>query len=125
MSPNPAPLEELVLGYLSQGVLCGIYNDKGMLFDVFPPKRRIEGVQLVGKTGENRPIQPNLILTDGTWLWPGALLYYIKEYHLQLPSTFLHHAERQSWQIDPATVQVEELNWDSFDGVPPADENAG
>jgi len=117
VSSTPSHGEALVLEYLCQGVICGIYNDRGMQYDVLESGRRIEPFRRVGKTEDNNVIQPNLILTDGTWVWPGALPYYVAIYHLQLPTEFLHHAERQNWHIDPASVPVEELNWDAFDSV--------
>ena len=29
------------------------------------------------------------MLTDGIWLWPGDLAYYVKRYHLKLDEDFL------------------------------------
>jgi hypothetical protein len=103
---------------LSQGVVCGVYFDPGLLYDVLQPGQPIEVRRTDGDAREGRCVQPNLILTDGTWIWPGALLYYVEEYHLQLPSTFLQYAERCQWRVDPASVQVEALNWDAFDEAP-------
>jgi hypothetical protein len=122
VSTTPSREEEKILGYLSQGVVCGIYNDRGMLFDVLQPGRRLENLGSGAKRAGSSP-PPNLILTDGTWLWPGALWYYVAAYHLQLPATFVQHAEGHQWRIDPAAVRVEELQWDAFDEVPLASEN--
>ena len=29
------------------------------------------------------------VYTDGKWIWPGDLAYYVKNYHLELPQEFL------------------------------------
>jgi hypothetical protein len=108
ISSAPAPDEQSALAYLGQGVLCGLCFDPGMLRDVLQPSRRID---VIG-------IGPNMLLTDGDWLWPGALLYYVQEYHLRLPQEFIHHAESNQWRIDPSAVTVEELNLDAFYGAP-------
>ncbi len=119
---TPHPHEKAVLEYLGQGVPCGVYNDRGLLFDVLQPLRHLEISCVDAPVLKGRRIQPNLILTDGVWFWPGVLLYYLQEYHLRLPEAFLEHAERQHWRIEPGAVSVVELNWDAFDAVPVADE---
>jgi hypothetical protein len=108
----------LILAYLAQGVLCGLCYDKGMLYDVLQPTRRIPPSPIPGETGNVQVIHPNVLLTDGVWLWPGALLYYVQEYHLDLPREFIHHAESHQWKIDPSTIPVGELNSDAFEGTP-------
>jgi hypothetical protein len=103
-----------LLSYLGQGVVCGIFHDKGLLYDVLQPGRAIDTTS-VSQTGEIPPIPPNVLLTDGVWLWPGALLYYVREYHLRPPAEFVQHAEAHQWRIDPATIHTEELELDAFD----------
>lgn len=39
------------------------------------------------------------ILTDGTWIWPSALVYYLKTYHVVLPEEFLMHMESNNWLV--------------------------
>src|SRR5215831_35103 len=42
VSEIPFPQEAALLSYLSQGVVCGVYNDRGLVFDVLQPGRRID-----------------------------------------------------------------------------------
>jgi hypothetical protein len=117
VSPTPGPQERAILAYLAQGVDCGIYNDPGMLYDVIQPGKKIEfsSVQEVGP--DVSALAPHLIMTDGVWVWPGAVLYYIATYHIRLPDALLRHAERCQWTIDPSQFSPEELSWDAFDAV--------
>lgn len=114
LSPTPAPSEPLVLSYLGQGIPCGVSYDPGLLHDVLAPGRRLDSA-----------CKPNAILTDGVWLWPGALQYYVREYHLRLPGEFLLFAQGQQWRIEPSRVCVDELSSEAFDGVPSTNETAG
>jgi hypothetical protein len=53
------------------------------------------------------PIEPALF-TDGTYVWPSDLPYYVEKYHAHLPRAFLHHARKNGWQV-PASVDVSSL----------------
>src|SRR5262249_1210308 len=107
-----------LLSYLSQGVVCGIYNDRGLLFDVFQPGRRLDEPQPDHPGSAPLAVQPGLILTDGTWVWPGVLPYYVALYHLRLRARFLRFAEEHHWGIDPSSIDPQELSWDAYDAVP-------
>lgn len=111
----PGPHEADVLAYLRQGMVCGVYNDRGLLSDVLNPRRRIDGLPAEEGTA---PLQPNLLLTDGVWVWPGALVFYLATYHLRLPDEFLAHAARAGWKVDPTAAQNHALNWEAFDAAP-------
>src|SRR4051794_28734381 len=74
--------EPRVLSYLDQGVDCGLYNDPGLMYDVLRPGTRIDFTPPHGIIPEPQRAYPNLMLTDGTWVWPGALIYYVAVYHL-------------------------------------------
>ena len=117
VSATPRPDESRILSYLGQGVDCGIYNDPGMLFDVLQPGLRIDTSVFGELIPERRRRHPHIMLTDGIWVWPGALLYYVSAYHVQLPESFLRRAAQARWTIDPATFDREELNWDAFDAI--------
>lgn len=54
-------------------------------------------------------IGPAHILTDGTYVWPADLPYYLRKYHVCLPKHFLMHLARNNFQI-PANVDVGSLN---------------
>jgi hypothetical protein len=120
-APGPGDQERAVVDYLRQGVVCGVYPDRGLLYDVLQPGQRIEAMP---PSAGGEGLQPNLILTDGAWVWPAALAYYVQAYHLRLPAAFLQHAERQGWRIDPAWVGNLQLNWDAFDAAPSPVESA-
>ena len=38
--------------------------------------------------------------TDGTWVWPGDLGYYVEKYFLKLPEDFIRTMEENNW-INP------------------------
>ncbi|MFD0687779.1 hypothetical protein [Actinomadura fibrosa] len=38
------------------------------------------------------------LMTDGTWLWPADLSYYVRVYNVQLPLEFTEHAESLDWR---------------------------
>ncbi len=63
-------------------------------------------------------LQPSLVLTDGTWVWPGVLPYYVAIYHLRLPRLFVQFAEAHGWRVDPSAIKPEEANWDAYDAIP-------
>ena len=117
VSGTPRAEESRVLSYLGQGVDCGLFNDPGMLFDVLQPGTRIEMFVFDEFIPERRNRHPHVMLTDGVWVWPAALLYYVSRYHIQLPEAFLRHAAHARWMIDAATIHREELNWDAFDAI--------
>ena len=118
VSEVPFAQEAALLSYLSQGVVCGVYNDRGLLFDALQPGRRIDEPRPDSPRSAQVPVQPGLILTDGTWVWPGVLPYYVAEYHLRLPARFLRFAEEHHWRIDPSSIDPEGLRWDAYDAVP-------
>ncbi|WP_282205350.1 hypothetical protein [Kitasatospora fiedleri] len=36
-------------------------------------------------------------LTDGSWMWPSELAYYVETYHVELPADFLDHMASHGW----------------------------
>ncbi len=50
-----------------------------------------------------------LLKSDGVWIWPLSLAYYVKEYHLALPSEFIEHMENNSWCIPDDAEYVPEI----------------
>jgi len=118
VTATPSVQEPAILAYLGQGVVCGIYNDRGLLFDVLQPGQRIDLLCQQDARLSGLTIQPSLMLTDGTWVWPGVLAYYVAMYHLRLPQRFLRFAEDHNWTIDPSGINPREMNWDAYDAVP-------
>ncbi len=52
-------------------------------------------------------IEPALF-TDGAYVWPSDLPYYVEKYHVHLPRAFLHHARKNGWQV-PAKTDVRSM----------------
>ena len=81
--PDGPPDEERIVAYLESGVClaaCG-----GVQRDVIdPPNGHVTSPDKV---------------TDGVWLWPGELAYYVTHYHLDLPREFTDWMRRNAWQI--------------------------
>lgn len=46
-------------------------------------------------------------LTDGTWMWPADLSYYVERYDLKLDEEFLDHMSKNSWKV-PTDVVIDE-----------------
>lgn len=58
-----------------------------------------------------------LNLTDGVWIWPSELAYYVREFHLALPDDFVAHMEANAWRV-PEDVDCDDL---MFPGAVPGD----
>jgi hypothetical protein len=43
------------------------------------------------------------VITDGVWVWPEYLEYYVATYHVELPKAFVRHMEQSSWTAPPVT----------------------
>jgi hypothetical protein len=54
-----------------------------------------------------KPIGTLAYLTDGIWVWPSDLGYYVNCYKVNLPQVFLDHMRSNKWQV--ATVDVNAL----------------
>jgi hypothetical protein len=52
------------------------------------------------------------IVTDGVWVWPRDLAYYVREHRVKLPEEFVAHMRAQHWEppaLSPAALdKVEE-----------------
>ncbi len=73
--------KELVIKYLSGG---NILAASGVVGDFFNPTIKVGGLR---------------ILTDGVWVWPSDLSYYLQNYSTKLPQDFLLHVESNNWEI--------------------------
>jgi hypothetical protein len=45
-------------------------------------------------------------LTDGIWLWPDELHYYVRRFHLSLPQEFVADMGCQNWQVRDVDLTV-------------------
>jgi hypothetical protein len=64
--------------------------------------------------GDGRTTGAVELLTDGHWVWPSDLAYYVEHYAVDVPAEFLVHARAHGWQcprVDDETADavVEEL----------------
>src|SRR5262249_54299803 len=49
-----------------------------------------------------------VLLTDGEWIWPNDLRYYVRVYHCQIPEEFVLHMLSHNWFVPHS----DELDWD-------------
>lgn len=86
--------EEKILNYLKQGIVlvaCG-----GVVNDIIEPDNGIAGC-------------PDM-RTDGTWLWPGDLPYYVKKYHIILDPQFIKTMRKNEWRIiDSSQIDFDDI----------------
>ena len=82
-----APLKQKALRYLRSGVNTGIvmmveYDHSSM------PEACLGSVGL---------------MSDGKWIWPSSLAYYVETYDLGLPADFLEDMANNDWSVPPDT----------------------
>lgn len=70
-----------ICNYLNNGIMLAACF--GMETDVINPDAGFSGCPCY--------------LTDGTWVWPGDLIYYVEKYNLQLPKEFLDFMEGNNY----------------------------
>ena len=83
--------KDRIVRYLADG--CGVLMAPTMVGDALDPER--DAVAGLG------------LLTDGEWLWPAELGYYVDEYDVGLPGEFVDHMAANGWTVP--TMSVEEL----------------
>ncbi len=89
--------EERIYQYLKEGIVlisCG-----GVVEDIINPYNGIVGC-------------PDM-LTDGIWLWPGDLAYYVKKYHLKIDKDFIKTMRNNNWHIRYIPI----IDYDNLDIV--------
>ena len=79
----PRAWETLALRYLQQGTTVLASPSWGR--DLLDPR--------AGNTCQYA------VLTDGTWVWPNDLAYYLRTYHVVLPEEFLDHMATCDWTV--------------------------
>ena len=75
--------KELICQYLKNGYVMAACSD--LVTDVIFPENGV-----IGSPDE---------LTDGYWLWPGDLVYYVEKYNLKLDDDFIDYMRAHSWRI--------------------------
>jgi hypothetical protein len=78
--------------------------------------RYLEGGHTVAATGvlvddaldsSRTAVAPLELVTDGAWIWPRDLAYYVRRYNVSLPDDFVTDMRRRSWQ--PPMLTDDEL----------------
>lgn len=113
VSPHPRDGELKILSYLRQGVCCGLYFDQGLGRDVLRATQAT--IHKLGVGPDGHPIAPQGTYTDGTWVWWGALVYYVASYHIALPRPFILHAQQLGWQVDRKSIDINQLDDSAID----------
>ncbi|MEU2095015.1 hypothetical protein [Streptomyces globisporus] len=57
---------------------------------------------------EKQDAGPLAIMTDGEWMWPAELAYYVRRYNISLPESFVAHARSLDW-VAPSLTSAELL----------------
>jgi hypothetical protein len=53
---------------------------------------------------------PSKSWSDGSYIWDGSHVYFVKEYRARLPANFINHVKRQlERNFDPKSLNKEEL----------------
>ena len=83
MRSTPPPQRQELATYLENGELVAtvLY----VLLDPFKKTQVVAGAAHV--------------LTDGRWVWPDMLSYFVRNYNLHLPPEFVAQAAASHWQI--------------------------
>lgn len=82
-----------VVQYLRSGVPLAVAP--GVAKDLFDPAKVIPG--------------PIASLTDGCWLWPSQLEYYVRTYRVKPPDEFLSFMQARDWTVDRASIDVQRI----------------
>lgn len=89
-------LKEKICGYLNSGLVlmaCG-----GTVNDVIS-----EDIITIGCPD---------ILTDGKWVWPGDLAYYVEYYDIGLNPEFVSYMKQKEYKID---ISLEDIDFDNLE----------
>ena len=54
-------------------------------------------------------------MTDGEWVWPTDLQYYVRNYRVGLPSEFVNHVIKENWRMRSFTEEeidrIADFDW--------------
>lgn len=82
--------KEEICKYLQSGMVLAACGE--VVKDVLNPEKGIVG------TPDD--------MTDGKWIWPGDLAYYVDNYDLKLDDEFINYMIEQKWSI-PENIKVD------------------
>ena len=84
---------EEILSYLKTGVLFVV--SPGLSRDYFSPSHEI-----IGSLS---------LLTDGVFIWPSDLGFYVEKYRVDIPLSFYLHMKKNDWKIAPVDISRLEM----------------
>ena len=76
--------------YLTAGVIA--VAAPGVAFDIL-------------QESSDKPIGSRGVKTDGEWIWPSELVFYVNRYNIRLPEEFVLHCIHNDWRV-PEGVDV-------------------
>ena len=79
-----------VLAYLKAGVVCVVAP--GVSINCLSEDREIIGTLA--------------LLTDGKFIWPSDLAFYVERYRVGLPDAFLSHMREHDWRVSTVDLSV-------------------
>jgi hypothetical protein len=79
------------------------YLKSGVVFIVAP------GVSMDHFSNGQEVIGPLTLLTDGKFLWPSDLAFYLQRYKIAIPSDLLRHMETNGWKIPSVDISILEM----------------
>jgi hypothetical protein len=86
---EPHPDAERIQRYLSSGV--PLLGGSGVTRDVLSPTKEVVG--------------PMMLVTDGEWIWPADLAFYVRKYNVALPEELVEAMRRKNWKIPDLTEE--------------------
>ena len=89
-----APDEERLANYLASGHLYRESTETAR--------------DMLADDPDDAPIGPAHLLTDGRYVWPADLAYYVRRYHVRLPPAFVIHVRKNDFR-SPSQIDVDHL----------------
>lgn len=60
----------------------------------------------ISQSSDHLHIVPAGYSTDGTWVWPDSLTYYVKNHHLRIPRVFKDQMIANQWMIPTEATRI-------------------
>lgn len=86
----PHSREQDIVGYLSAGKNVGV----------------IPLTQFDDLTDPPKSLGEIVLVSDGEWIWPSSVTYYVQTYHIDLPEQFVEHMSSHNWRTSEQ-IEVE------------------
>jgi hypothetical protein len=91
--------EAAIVRYLAESPVLAVSGSA--VYDVIDPQHPVAG--------------RNAVRTDGAWIWPDDLAYYVANYHVELPAEFIEDGTRAQWAVrDLTQAELEGLEREMF-----------